>query len=134
MEPIISPWLIYLLGFSENLGIIVSLLAFIFGAGAGIVFLVGLFGAKDNDKDLMNVHRRFRYIKWLFVVFLVLSIVTPSKNTLIGMIVVQNITENNIKKAVVTGRDLKDEIKKDIIDILQGLESKKRIYEERKKN
>ena len=82
----------------------------------------------------MNVHRRFWYIKWLFVVFLVLSIVTPSKNTLIGMIVVQNITENNIKKAVVTGRDLKDEIKKDIIDILQGLESKKRIYEERKKN
>jgi ABC-type sulfate transport system permease component len=125
MEPIISPWLIYLLGFIENLIITFTGGVIILGLGLIILVFFKVLGTMDDDEDLLNVVNKFRWAKWLFGIFLFLAIITPSRNTIIGMMVAQQITPKNIESAIKTGKDFKNEIKKDVIDIIQSVTKEK---------
>lgn len=48
---------------------------------------------------------------------------SPSKQLLIEMIVLDNITYERVEKAVNLGKDIKDVIKTDIIDIIEALKT-----------
>ena len=126
MEPIISPWLIYLLGVVNS----VCVISAIGVALAGIACLVYTISAISNyvdygsdDKDYIKEKRVVKSIFSVLVVFMLVLTITPTKNTLVAIIVSKHITPNNIEAAVGAGKSLKDEIKSDIIELLTGAEN-----------
>ncbi len=128
MEPIISPWLIYLLGITEDIKtVFISSSVF---AGIGLVIYMVLYIATTIDDSDRKMVRRFSFCPYLFTIFLLFAIIIPSKNTLIGMIVAQQITPNNISSVIKMGKDLKNELKKDVMYIIESA-TKEKPKEER---
>lgn len=129
MEPIISPWLIYLISRCDTVisflcGALVTI-----GAVAGVVliFTGGLSATSIDDDDKQPLRAALPYIKKSAVVFLILSVlylIVPSKNTLICMIVADNITEDRVSfvadEAGETVDSVRETIKEDIIDIIRA--------------
>ena len=128
MEPIISPWFFYFLGIVENLSY-----AFIFFAvtfGMLTVLFYTLF-AMSLDKDLsfegnFFIKTKIKYIlPILFSIFLIITVIIPSKETMIQMIIAKNITPDNVKSIVNFSKSVKDEAKEDIVDIIKAVKDKK---------
>lgn len=121
MEPVISPWIIYLLGVCDNLE--VALLVFIILAGlltVGVSFATLV--AHSEEEEWRGL---FHYAKTAFVfliIFSVLRVSMPSRKTLICMVVANEITEDRVSLvANKTGEavgSVREIIKKDIIDII----------------
>jgi len=130
MEPIISPWLIYALSVVGNLkegfiGISIAALAvsIILWIIYSITKSAGV-GYGENDSDNKTAKAIYPFaIKTLIVLPIVglFAILTPSKNTLIGMIVADQITYDSLGKAVNTGKAVKNELKKDVLDIIEAI-------------
>jgi len=122
MEPIINPWVIYILGVVDSLHTFIDIAMITMVIVAVVMFFMMFIDefetiGKHWQKTLKYV---IRYII-LFLTFVILMIFIPTKNTIIGMIVANNITHNNIDSAVKTGKKIKDEVKKDVIDIIQAI-------------
>ena len=82
----------------------------------------------DEDEDALHtlkITQRFNFLGWFLPFLIILSIFLPTRNTLIAMIVAQNITSNNVSKALQVGKDFKGELKKDVIDIINSIQSDK---------
>ena len=102
MEPIISPWIFYLISVSESLkvfSIIAAILIFI--------LLLFLFGVRSETYD---EEPKIELCKWIkisaisVVIFSFLSITLPSEQTSYNMLTAQYVTPNNIqngKEAIV---------------------------------
>ena len=115
MESIINPWLIYFLSILNSiLGICIGALII------STVITIGGFILWVNEDD-DNGLRLSKKILPCVVFFLLLVILIPSKNTVITMYVADKITWNNIEKTVEIGANVKETIKKDVIDILSVL-------------
>lgn len=136
MEPIVSPWFIYLLSFVSIFQIIMLTLAIL----AGIFLLVSLIaylvckftlptssysaGEENENKlkrlvpDWVKVLKRAAIFTTIFS-FLVL--ITPSRNTVIAMYVTKFVTVDNVSKAIEAGGNFKDVVKKDIIEIIEAM-------------
>jgi hypothetical protein len=131
MENIVSPWLFYLLG-------IIPTLKEILGVGAGIsafaliIYCIGVGvtkpqGNESDYKDWTAGWKPFRKsLIVVFVVMLPLAIFLPNKNTLITMYVADKVTYNTVQGAVDAGKSIKDELKKDIIEIIHGIEKEEK--------
>lgn len=111
-DPIISPWLIYLLELINTLKVIFSI--------AGILGITICIAALIIENKLFLKH----FI--LAVVISIIGILIPTQKTLIAMIAAKHITPANVTRAVETGKDIKEEIKKDIIEILQQVEKERK--------
>lgn len=109
MEPIISPWMIYLISLAPNIG---SMLGVISGACV-VISLIAIFCrgmCTDDDWETKEQHIRnekFRagcitIIKYMlpigFVAFVIQTFI-PSKETMIAMIVANYITPDNLHGA-----------------------------------
>ena len=122
MEPIINPWVIYVLGVVDSLRSLFYFAIITMIIVAGFTFFIML---ADEFKTIQE-HRKkavkyaIRYIIVLLT-FVMLVILIPTRNTVIGMIVANSITYNNIDSAVKTGKKIKDEVKKDVLDIIQAI-------------
>ena len=125
MEPIISPWLIYLINFITNLHLLV---APIFGLSA--VFSLGLLieiaSSQINNEDYFSHYKSFGYsdasaerateleikkkvdamkvkVKWFklsFIIFCVSSLLflfLPDRETVLAMLVTSYVTPDNIQ-------------------------------------
>lgn len=122
MNPIINPWIFYLIDLSNSLS---RISVFLFVVSTVIcIILSGILAFDDdcfiNKKDKQKI---VKYFKWVFITFCTSSlclIFIPSKDTLYKMIVTSYITEDNVMKAVNIGKDFKQEIKKDILDIINN--------------
>lgn len=125
MESIVSPWFIYLVGLVDGL-IAFMAVPIILSAIALIVYFIGLLvNTCDNSLDPENWETAWGK-KWLlalviFSISVFIAVFTPSKNTIIAMYVADKVTYNSIQEAVSTGKDIKETIKKDIIDIIQSV-------------
>jgi len=131
MEPIVSPWFIYLLGvvgsfhFAFGVGFIVLLIV---SAVAWIIFGISYGDSYSTEKEEMAK----KYIPLLkkmttwTVIILILGIFVPSKNTMIGMYVANEVTYGRAGKAIEVTKDVKDELKKDVLDIIQALNKKEK--------
>jgi len=126
MEPIINPWFFYWLQVADFLST-----AFIFLAVAVGVIMLTYTGAtilSDNfDKeDYRREAKKSWTIGWsVFAVFLLLALFTPTKKTFISMYVAKHITTDNVQKALTVGKDFKEEIKKDIFELINEITKEK---------
>ena len=122
MNPIINPWIFYLIDLSNSLS---RISVFLFVVSTVICIILSGILAFDNDcfinkKDKQKI---VKYFKWIFITFCASSlclIFIPRADTLYKMIVASYITDDNVAKAVDIGKDFKQEIKKDILDIINN--------------
>lgn len=148
MEPIISPWLIYFMSVSSQFKVVfvsmggASLLAF-------LIFLVRVLVAQEdvyaqdrnvsyernekNEKKLDNARTKYKSTKKhlykpliMLLLFIIVAVVIPSQQTIIQMIVAKNITPNNLSAVVKEGRKIKENIKKDVLDIIMAINKEKK--------
>lgn len=138
MEPVISPWIIYLLGVCDCLGVAFVAIIVISGlltAGFTVAGVVCHFDAMESEgqareekeeKEEKEVWRNLLFYAKTAFVFLIISSVlrvsTPSRNTLACMIVANEITEDRVSfVASKTGEaagSVREIVKKDIVDII----------------
>ncbi len=110
MEPIISPWLIYLIGIADSVRQTANMLAFV----SSLCFLLCLgfyvYHAgnslyadgieKEADIKIAKASQiASKFMGGVFIVTLLLSVFVPSKQVLISMAVANIVTVDNIKGA-----------------------------------
>ena len=86
-EPIISPWLIYLLDVSDAIKFTMLIVAVVSG-------VIGLFGLCSREYDLST-----KRVVIIFIVSCTLAIFVPSERVIYKMIIVSHVTPANIQKA-----------------------------------
>lgn len=107
MDPIVSPWLIYLISVINSIRIFAFLLGLIFGLPLLICFVTDYFNSVNVDiltsyqldeyEELKK--RNSKQIKKYFILcltFILVGLLIPSKETLITMLIANVITPDNI--------------------------------------
>ena len=91
MEPIISPWVIYLFSVLSKLNIVVSAVALF--SGASIFFMA-------MDKiiygDDMEIEFNYKYAIIVAVIATMLAILIPDEKTMLSMLTLSFITPDNV--------------------------------------
>jgi hypothetical protein len=115
MKPIINPWIMYVIGLANNInyiftaGIVFLFIAIIIAATFGFIRLVVDY---DNfDEFLEDYHTAVKWFKKGCISLIIAGIVMifiPSEKTLYSMVVLENVTPNNIEIAGNTGKDVID--------------------------
>ena len=122
MEPIVSPWFIYAIGVSDGL---IDALGLIFGILS--VFFAIITIAKSitmsESGDGFEIKNVIGYPLAIVVMWAAFALL-PNRNTLIGMAVAQNVTKDRVVKTGKVIYAAKDDLKKDIIDIVTALKTK----------
>ena len=99
MKPIISPWLIYFASRADALGTLCMIVTFIaFG-----ICLIGFF-------DECLTKNGFKLFISIGIISAILTILTPSTETVYTMVVANEITPDNIQTIGKTGKDVVDYI------------------------
>lgn len=109
MNPIISPWLIYFAELADSINmtfLFVALIAFIIMAFAFIPYM-------DNKKDGTLKQCLKKSFIW-FCISIAILVITPSKDTVYTMVVLDNVTTDNIQAIGKTGKDVVDYITEQI--------------------
>lgn len=107
MDPIVSPWLIYLISVINSIRIFAFLLGLIFGLPLLIYFVSDCFNS--INEDILFPYQLDQYeeikeknakqIKKYFILcltFILVGLLIPSKETLITMLIANVITPDNI--------------------------------------
>lgn len=129
MEPIISPWFFYLLGVVESMNVILAI--FLVAAITGLVisiigYTVTKYCTDDDWEEYVPVWKKWLRLSLICTIaFSIPCTFIPSKNTLIWMVVAKNVTYQNAEKAIEAGDNIRDVLKKDMIDIIQALQKEK---------
>ncbi|HDL90264.1 MAG TPA: hypothetical protein ENG14_05115 [Thermodesulforhabdus norvegica] len=125
MEPIINPWFIYLLGIIPPVSFTLQTWFCIAAAGRLIYEVWYSTTRVGYDKDTARAIEVSwkRLVRILNVVIIIglLSFMIPNRGTLIGMYVAGSITTNNISSCIKAGKPVKDEIKRDVMDIIDAI-------------
>ena len=117
MNPIISPWLFYFADMAGGVQFFIFVVVFA-TVVAGVAYLSYLY---DSKLPMLRCVPVF-CISFLFLIVLVLC---PTTETVYKMAAASYVTTDNISSVVSNGRLLKEELKKDIIDIInESSESK----------
>ncbi|WP_147603806.1 hypothetical protein [Blautia massiliensis (ex Durand et al. 2017)] len=109
MKPIISPWLIYFAELADSINmafLFVTFIAFIIMAFAFIPYM-------DNKKDETLKQCLKKSFIW-FCISVAIVVMTPSKDTVYTMVVLDNVTTGNIQAIGKTGKDVVDYITEQI--------------------
>lgn len=97
MKPIISPWIIYFASRADALGTLFLIVAI-------VAFAVCLIGFDDLTKN------GFKLFISIGIISAILTILTPSTETVYTMVVANEITPDNIQIIGKTGKDVVDYI------------------------
>lgn len=99
-EPIISPWLVYLINVLMNFqGVTILFLLFAGGSFAAFgLVVIALMGDDEYEKTFSNCLKGLKISGILFSVFLIISILIPSKETMYTMLVADQVTYENVDK------------------------------------
>lgn len=109
MKPIISPWLIYFAELADSINmafLFVTFIAFIIMAFAFIPYM-------DNKKDETLKQCLKKSFIW-FCISVAIVVMTPSKDTVYTMVVLDNVATGNIQAIGKTGKDVVDYITEQI--------------------
>lgn len=109
MKPIISPWLIYFAELADSINmafLFVTFIAFIIMAFAFIPYM-------DNKKDETLKQCLKKSFIW-FCISVAIVVMTPAKDTVYTMVVLDNVTTDNIQAIGKTGKDVVDYITEQI--------------------
>lgn len=119
MNPIISPWLIYFAELADSINmtfLFVALIAFIIMAFAFIPYM-------DNKKDETLKQCLKKSFIW-FCISIAIVVITPSKDTVYTMVVLDNVTTDNIQAIGKTGKDVVDYITEQIDKVVNENDEK----------
>ena len=112
MEPIISPWFFYFLNCVNNIWGVFLAIAIVSGVAALITFIAALCEFADSSMDFGEFYKHYKKIinKEIFICIFgtLLTVFTPSKETMIEMAVAKNVTEKNIELAKDTVKSMID--------------------------
>lgn len=95
MEPIINPWVIYILP-------LVNVFIHVMTAIALLTFALLLITYTDNAFRAERGTKVTKIIGAVFIISTLLAILTPSKNTLIAMYIANHATPENIQMLINT--------------------------------
>lgn len=125
MKPIISPWLIYLINLFDNLNVLLSAVLFLLGGAVATLLIIWFFNSMDrNDNCIVTCKKCLKkLIIWLCVSSLLFTAI-PSKDTMYTMIVLYNVTTDNIQAIGKTGKDMVDYIVDQIDKVVNEDEDK----------
>lgn len=119
MNPIISPWLIYFAELADSINttfLFFVWIAFIIMAFAFIPYM-------DNKKDETLKQCLKKSFIW-FCISIAIVVITPSKDTVYTMVVLDNVTTDSIQAIGKTGKDVVDYITDQIDKIVNDKDEK----------
>ena len=129
MKPIINPWLVYLIDLFDNLKGILVVVLILLGGAAVVLSIIWFFSSMDYEQDEDPIVTCKKYLKKSVIWFCVSSLlftVIPSKDTMYTMIVLDNVTTNNIQAIGKTGKDVVDYITDQIDKVVNDKEENKK--------
>ena len=129
MKPIINPWLIYLINLFDNLNVLLTAALFLLGCAVVVLSIIWFFSSMDYEQDEEPIVSCKKYLKksviWLCVSGLLFTVI-PSKDTMYTMIVLDNVTTDNIQAIGKTGKDVIDYITDQIDKVVNDKEEDKK--------
>lgn len=129
MKPIINPWLIYLINLFDNLNVLLSAVLFLLGCVVVTLLIIWFFRSMDYEQNDDSIIACKKYLKksviWLCVSGLLFTAI-PSKDTMYTMLVLENVTTDNIQAIGKTGKDTIDYIVNQIDKIVNDKEENKK--------
>ena len=129
MKPIINPWLIYLIDLFDNLKGLLTVALFLLGGAAVALVIIWFFNSLDYEQDEEPIVACKKYLKksviWLCVSGLLFTVI-PSKDTMYTMIVLDNVTTDNIQAIGKTSKDVIDYITDQIDKVVNDKEENKK--------
>ena len=129
MNPIISPWSIYLINVLSGLKNIfmTAAVAAIFGIIVNAIYFLIVIDSpyydEDDEKDqnkILNIKKCFKKIVVGLIISALLVVITPSKDTMYTMLALDNLTTDNIQAIGKTGKDVIDYVSDQIDKIVNG--------------
>lgn len=120
MEPIISPWLIYLIciiGHIHTLGVVVLV--------SSVMALLIIFKVSMMENTYNETKKFLKAVIIVIFISLFTTIFIPTEKTVITMIVADNITYERVEKVTKGSSDIKNALKQDVIDIINGIRKEK---------
>lgn len=122
MEPIISPWLIYLIQISNSIkGAALSIcICAVVGIIVGLCMIAANSNYGKSDAGYCAGKSVFKKSVWLSAITAVFAIFLPGTNTSVQMIVASYVTEDNLNAAVESVEEVADYI----FDKINGVEVK----------
>ena len=115
MKPIISPWLIYLIDLFDNLKGLLTIALILLGCEIVAILIIWFVcfidyhDERDDNVIIVCKKRLKKLIIWLGISGLLFTAI-PSKDTMYTMLVLDNVTTDNIKSIGKTGKDAVDYI------------------------
>lgn len=123
MEPIISPWLVWLLAILPNLYHTLTTTIALCMTGAGIAVLTWFL--KDCDEGLQISSKLTKRIIVACLVFSALALsvrtVIPDREWAVAIVASRHVTPDNLEKGYTGIVDAKNTLKQDFLDILEML-------------
>ena len=131
IEPIINPWLFYLINLCDTLQGFVGFIVVI--TIVGFLFYGFLFFVDEDIRNYFDEHKLGlllkRYLIGLGIAFTIINVLLPSKSTIYEMILAQQITPRNVQTVVnTTGKSIDsgiDYLVDKIIESADKLEQRK---------
>lgn len=137
MNPIVDPRFVYFLSIVNGIKGIFYMALVVFAVGC-ITYVGTTLSARANyfyNKSLQKMwvefwSKKLVFFLWFFLgISIIGSICIPSKKTLLQMYVADKITYDFVSETLSAGKSLKDEIKDDIIEIIQGVQTTDEVSE-----
>lgn len=129
MKPIICPWLIYLIDLFDNLKGLLTVALILLGCAAVVLLIIWVLGSMDYEQDDGFIVACKKHLKesviWFCVSCLLFTII-PSKDTMYTMLVLDNVTTDNIQAIGKTGKDVVDYITDQIDKVVNDKEENKK--------
>lgn len=100
MEPIINPWLFYLIDVVDKIDLICMIILIIACIALAIISLLMFFESAESYLVEPEKQAYFKYLKTTLKVIIpciILTILTPCSTTLYKMIIADNVTPHNIE-------------------------------------
>lgn len=113
MKPIISPWIIYFASRADAVGTLFLIVAI-------VAFIVCLIGFDDLTKN------GFKLFISIGIISVILTVLTPTTETVYTMMVANEITPDNIRAVGKTGKDVIDYITDQIDKVVNDKEEDKK--------
>lgn len=128
MKPIISPWVIYLIDLFSNLKGLLDVALILLGcvsAGILILLFLSFIDYEESDNNFIIAYKKYlkKSVIW-FCISALLFIAIPSKDTMYTMLVLDNVTTDNIQTIGKTGKDVVDYITDQIDKVVNDKDEK----------
>ena len=129
MKPIISPWLIYVIDLFDNLKGLLTIALILLGCAIVVILIIWFIGSLDYGHDEDPIVTCKKHLKQSVIWFCVSGLLfatVPSKDTMYTMLVLENVTTENIQDIGKTGKDMVDYIVDQIDKVVNEDEDKEK--------